>query len=44
MSVDIRDFYLNSTMPNPEWMWVPISLIPDEVMDAYNLHDGPQRH
>ena len=39
MTVDIRDFYLSSIMPEPEFMWVPVSLIPAEVMKAYNLHD-----
>ena len=39
MGIDISDFYLNSTMPEPEWMWAPAALIPDEVMEAYDLHD-----
>ena len=39
MGIDISDFYLNSTMPEPEWMWAPVALIPDEVMDAYSLHN-----
>ena len=39
MGIDISDFYLNSTMPEPEWMWAPVALIPDEVMEAYDLHD-----
>ena len=39
MGIDISDFYLNGTMPEPEWMWAPVALIPDEVMEAYDLHD-----
>ena len=39
MGIDISDFYLNSTMPEPEWMWAPVTLIPDEVMTAYDLHN-----
>ena len=39
MGIDISDFYLNSTMPEPEWMWAPGALIPDEVVEAYDLHD-----
>ena len=26
-------------MSDPEYMWVPLAYRPDEVMDAYELHD-----
>ena len=26
-------------MADPEYMWAPLAYLPDEVMDAYELHD-----
>lgn len=37
--VDIKDFYLNTPMERSEYMWVPRAMLPDEVMDAYGLHE-----
>jgi Reverse transcriptase (RNA-dependent DNA polymerase) len=37
MSLDIENYYLNTPLPTPEYMKVHISLIPDEIIQAYNL-------
>ncbi len=37
--LDIKDFYLNTPMSRYEYMWVPVTMLPPEVMDAYKLHD-----
>lgn len=41
---DIKNFYLNTPMERPEYMRVHISLIPQEIIERYNLldiiHDG----
>ena len=39
MCMDVKFFYLNTPMPRYEYMKIPVALIPDEIMDAYNLHD-----
>ena len=44
MCMDVKNFYLNTPMPRYEYMKIPIALIPDEVIMAYNLqpliHNG----
>ena len=37
MCLDVKDFYLNSPMDRPEFMQIPINLIPDEIIQQYNL-------
>ena len=34
---DIKHFYLNNILPDPGYMKLPISIIPQEIIDAYNL-------
>ena len=34
---DIKHFYLNNDLPDPEYMKLPISIIPQEIIDKYNL-------
>ena len=36
---DIENFYLNNLLPDSEWMKLPISIIPNEIIQQYNLHD-----
>lgn len=42
--IDIKNFYLNTPMERPEYMRIPIELIPPEIVAAYNLlglvHNG----
>jgi hypothetical protein len=41
---DVKNFYLNTPMDKPEFMRFPIALIPDEIIQEYNLltllHNG----
>jgi hypothetical protein len=39
MTTDLKDFYLGTPMERFEYMRIPIHMIPDEIMDQYNLHD-----
>ena len=32
MSLAIKDFYLNTDLESPEYMILPIALVPDEIM------------
>ena len=36
-SVDIKDFYLQSTLPDPEYIMIPFNLIPPDIVQDYNL-------
>jgi hypothetical protein len=36
---DVKTFYLNTPMDNPEFKRIPIHLIPDEIIAEYHLHD-----
>jgi hypothetical protein len=38
-SMDITNFYLNTKMDRPEFVRIPIALIPEEVLQEYKLHD-----
>ena len=37
MDMDLKDFYLESTMPEPEYMLVPFSLFPEDIVEEYNI-------
>ena len=34
---DIKHFYLNNILPDPEFMRIPIKIIPREIIDYYDL-------
>lgn len=38
-TVDLTDFYLNHlhSLEQPEYMWIPVELIPANIMARYNL-------
>jgi hypothetical protein len=36
-SMDITNFYLNTPMDRPEFVRIPVHLIPDEILVEYNL-------
>ena len=44
MTMDVKDFYLNTIMVRFEYLKIPIDLIPEEIIIQYNLreyeHDG----
>ena len=37
MKVDLKNFYLNIPMNRYEYLWFPINLTPQEIVDMYNL-------
>ena len=37
--MDISNFYLNSPLPRPEYMRLPVKIIPAEIMQHYKLED-----
>ena len=39
LCLDIENYYLNTPLPSPEFMKVHISLIPEEIIQHYNLWD-----
>ena len=39
MTMDLKDFYLGTLMKGPEFMRVPVHMIPEEIMKLYNLYD-----
>ena len=34
---DIKHFYLNNILPDPEFIHIPLKIIPQEIVDAYDL-------
>ena len=44
MTMDVKNFYLNTPMERPEYMKIPIQLIPPEIQQQYELakvvHNG----
>ena len=38
MTIDIKDFYLNTDLPRSEWMRVPVKFLSPTILDKYNLH------
>ena len=41
---DIKNFYLNNDIPDPEYMKFHISTIPQEIIDKYNLLEIVNNH
>eukprot|EP00804_Cyclotella_cryptica_P006269 CCRYP_010123-RA/>CCRYP_010123-RA protein AED:0.17 eAED:0.14 QI:0/0/0/1/1/1/4/0/941 len=42
MTIDIKDFYLNTPMERPEYMRLKLADIPDAIIDLYHLRDIAQ--
>jgi len=38
-TLDIKDFYLMSTLPQPEWILVPVKDIPSTTLEEHHLND-----
>jgi len=38
MTIDIKDFYLNTELPRSEWMRLPVKFLSSSIMDKYKLH------
>ena len=39
MCADLSNFYLETPMDEFEYMRIPLHVVPDSIMDEYNLHD-----
>ena len=39
MGIDIKDFYLNNELPRKEYIRIAIKLIPEEIIELYNLRE-----
>jgi hypothetical protein len=37
MMMDIKNYYLGTPLPMYEYMRLPISILPDEIIDKYGL-------
>ena len=37
LTADIKHFYLNNHLPEPDYLKLQISVIPDKIIAAYNL-------
>ena len=37
LGIDLKDFYLGTEMPNPEFMIVQENVLPQELIQEYNL-------
>ena len=37
MLANIKHFYLNNILPDPEFMRITLKIIPQEIIDVYNL-------
>jgi hypothetical protein len=35
---DVKNFYLNTPMDEPEFMRIPLALVPEEIIQEYDLH------
>lgn len=39
LGINLANFYLNTPMPKPEYMHLPLDIIPEEIIAKYNLRD-----
>ena len=39
LTADIKDFFYGSILPEPEYMKLPLKIIPQEIIDHYHLLD-----
>ena len=39
LGLDLKDFFLGTILPRKEYAKIAVNLIPQEIMDMYNLHD-----
>ena len=46
MTLDVKDYFLNTELERPEYMWINLSMIPKDIQDDYGVTtyavDGPQ--
>jgi hypothetical protein len=39
LGINLANFYLSTPMPNPKYMHLRLDIIPNKIIDHYNLHD-----
>jgi len=39
MTADIKDFYLGTPLPSPEYMRINLAHIPADIIEKYNMHE-----
>ncbi len=39
LGINLANFYLNTPMPNPEYMYLHLDIIPNKIIDHYNLRN-----
>ena len=39
MTIDIKNFYLETKLKDKQYMVLPLDLIPNEIIEKYNLND-----
>ena len=39
MTIDLKDFYLETPMEHYEYVHIPLMMIPEEIMKLYKLDD-----
>ena len=39
VAIDIKDFNLNNDLPDCEYIWIPVNIIPDTIYKQYNLQE-----
>jgi hypothetical protein len=38
MNMDIKNYYLGTPLERYEYVRIPVSMVPEDIMDEYNLH------
>jgi hypothetical protein len=38
MNMDIKNYYLDTPLARYEYVRIPVSMVPDDIMNEYNLH------
>ena len=38
MCIEIKNFYLDTPIQRYKYMWIPLRMLPDSVMHAYQFH------
>ena len=44
MTMDISNFYLMTRLKRPEYIWISIKSIPDEIINKYKLRDKADKN
>jgi hypothetical protein len=39
MNMDIKNYYIGTPLEIYEYAHIPVSMVPDKIMDEYHLHE-----